>query len=101
MHKLHSLLVTTYLIAGLALMGTADWPALTGMVVDTTLQTAPEAAKTAAASMQLFLGVALFTLGGFVHAYAVSRNERNVPVRGVTTPKTLREKTVFWLEMKV
>jgi hypothetical protein len=58
---------------------------------------AANAYASAAASRQLMLGVLLFTLGGFLHAYKILRDER--PVR--ITVKKRKPMLLYWLEMKL
>lgn len=122
MQKIHTLLVTAYLIGGLALMISTPWTALRGdivnsggavldvqgMTTETTLhgsadasmqlaQEAVAAAKSAAASRQLMLGVLLFTLGGFLHAYHTVRSERPVHI----TVKPKKREMLYLLEMRI
>lgn len=117
MSKIHSALVTAYLLGGLTLMATTPWSSLTGMLSNSggaTLQiealhgsagdesmvltrAAVQSAERANASRQLMLGILMFTLGGFVHAYAVSRNERPVKI----TAKKRKQKLLYWLEMRI
>lgn len=122
MKKLHTFLVTAYMLGGLALMATTPFADLRGQVqtynggatlsvrashaeeslhgaADGTAlaEEANDAYKSAAASRQLMLGVLLFTLGGMVHAYEVVRSER--PVR--ITVKKRKPTMLFWLKMKV
>ncbi len=123
MKKIHSFLVAAYMLGGLALMATTPFADLRGQVQmfnggamlsvratngTETLHGAAEdpaalaeeanaAYKSAAASRQLMLGVLLFTLGGFMHAYQVLRDER--PVR--ITVKKRKPTLLYWLEMKV
>lgn len=121
MLKLHSFLVATYMIAGLALMATTPFVDLRGTLVNgggatlavqatgvnETLHGSAEAmalaeeavksAKSAMASRQLMLGILLFTLGGFVHAYERVRSERPVHI----TVKKREPRTLFWIEMNV
>lgn len=111
MHRLHSVLVSTYLLGGLALMATTSWPSLAGMLTapgatismdaaassDMLAAAAVQEAMQANAALQLMLGILLFTLGGFVHAYAVLRSERPVHI----TIKPRRSRILYWLEMKI
>jgi hypothetical protein len=123
MKKIHSFLVTAYMLGGLALMATTPFADLRGQVqtynggatlsvrathAEETLRGAAEdpamladetnaAYKSAAASRQLMLGVLLFTLGGMVHAYEVVRSERRVKI----TVKKRKPMTLFWLQMKI
>ena len=124
MKKIHSFLVTAYMLGGLALIAATPWSCLQGMLVNSggaslavqSAQTdgvevlrgsagdqaaldaeATKAMERAAASRQLMLGILLFTLGGFLHAYERLRSER--PVR--VTVKKRKPLTLFWLEMKV
>lgn len=116
MKNIHSLLVTAYLIGGLALMATTPWASLHGDILNSggatlaveTLhgaaeestilaRNAVERAESAAASKQLMLGILIFTLGGFLHAYETVRSER--PVR--VTVKKRKPLTLFWMEMRI
>ncbi len=123
MKKIHSFLVTAYMLGGLALMATTPFADLRGQVqtynggatlsvrathAEETLRGAAEdpatlaqetnaAYKSAAASRQLMLGILLFTLGGMVHAYEVVRSERPVHI----TVKKRKPTMLFWLKMKV
>lgn len=123
MKKIHSFLVTAYLLGGIALMASTPFADLRGQVQtynggatltvrgthaeemlrgaadeSTDLaQKASDAYASAAASRQLMLGVLLFTLGGFLHAYQVLREER--PVR--ITVKKRKPLLLYWLEMKL
>jgi hypothetical protein len=123
MKKIHSFLVTAYMLGGLALMATTPFADLRGQVqtynggstlsvrgthAEETLHGAPEdptvlaheaanAYASAAASRQLMLGVLLFTLGGMIHAYEVLRSERPVHI----TVKKRKPMMLFWLKMKV
>lgn len=123
-HKLHTTLVTAYLIAGLALMATTPWLDVRGQLLNSGGATLMEmshdqnndvlhgaakdgmdlseealmASRRANAGRQLVLGVLLFTLGGFMHAYGRVRNER--PVR-VTVKKKHSPRTLFWVQMNV
>ena len=121
MKKIHSLLVTAYLLGGLTLMATTPFADLRAQLLnsggstlltlahdrqetlrgaaDETMDLSDEAiaaAKSATAARQLMLGILLFTLGGFVHAYERLRSER--PVR--VTVKKRKPVTLFWLQMK-
>ncbi len=119
MHKIHSLLVSAYLIVGLTLTATTQWSALQGSIltqngstlleVQETLhgaaeqqivlaEAATQAAARASASKQLALGMLFIVLGGFVHAYAVTQYERRVPIHVVPKKKP---RTLFWIEMRV
>ena len=125
MKKLHSLLVTAYLLGGLTLMATTPFADLRAEILNsggsTLLHVAYEdddreavlhgaaddavaladealaAAKSATAARQLMLGILVFVLGGFVHAYERLRSER--PVR--ITVKKKKPVTLFWLQMKI
>lgn len=121
MKKIHTFLVTAYMLGGLALMASTPYADVRGQLLrnsggatvftaasheplhgaaDEGMALADEAAKayaSAKASRQLMLGVLLFTLGGFVHAYQVLREER--PVR--ITVKKKKPLTLFWLQMKI
>lgn len=112
--RVHTILVTAYLIGGIALMATAPWQHLTGMLshggstlmeqlhgsADVSATLAQEAlteAEKASASRQLLLGILLFTFGGFVHAYQRVRDERPVHI----TVKKRKPQLLYWLEMKL
>lgn len=112
--RLHTVLVTAYLLGGLALMATTPWQHLTGMLshggstlmeqmhgsADMSATLAGEAlaeAEQAAASRQLMLGILLFSFGGFVHAYQRLRDERPVKI----TVKKRKPALLYWLEMKL
>ncbi len=116
MHKLHSFLVTAYLVGGLTLMATTPWADLTaalshggatlavetlhGAAADESAMLADEAiarTKSAAASRQLMFGILLLTLGGFMHVYERTRSERPVHISIKKKKPTL----LYWLEMKV
>lgn len=123
MKKIHSFLVTAYMLGGLALMATTPFVDLRGQVqtynggatltvrathAEETLHGAAEdpttlaleaanAYASAAASRQLMLGVLLFTLGGFLHAYQTLREERAVRI----TVKKRKPMLLYWLEMKL
>lgn len=123
MKKIHALLVTAYLIGGLTLITTTPFSDLRGQLLvnsggatlysigaandeilhgaanDPTVlsQAVTDAYASARASRQLMLGVLLFTLGGFMHAYGELRSER--PVR--ITVKKRKPTMLFWLEMKL
>lgn len=117
MKKIHSILVTAYLIGGLALMATTPFADLRGQVqtynggatlsvkglhgsADESVRLADEAldtAKSAAASRHLMLGILLFTFGGMVHAYQTAREERPVHI----TVKKRKPILMYWLEMKL
>jgi hypothetical protein len=123
MKRIHSFLVASYLIGGLALIASTPFADLRGQVqtynggatlsvrasdagealhgaADDGARLADEAAEayaSAAASRQLMLGVLLFTLGGMIHAYETLRSER--PVR--VTVKKRKPRTLFWLEMEI
>ncbi len=124
MHRIHTLLVTAYLLGGLALMATTPFIHLRGQLlnsggstllelahdrsqdmlhgaaadVPTLSDEAAMAARRANAGKQLVLGVLLFTLGGFMHAYGRVRYER--PVK-VTVKKKASPRTLFWVQMNV
>ena len=119
MHRIHTLLVTAYLLGGIALMATTPFTYLQGQVLSSGGSTIVEAtkeplheaaisdihasddvavaARRANAGRQLVLGVLLFTLGGFVHAYGRVRYERPVHI----TVKKKKPRTLFWVQMKV
>lgn len=121
MKRLHTLLVTAYLVLGLTLIVTTSFGDLRGQLIthgggslvinsDTqeTLRGSADvvppstddvnsAYARAAAARQLMLGVLIFTLGGFIHLYQVLREER--PVR--ITVKKRRQQLLYWLEMRV
>lgn len=109
MKKLHSALVSAYMLGGLTIMATAEWSVLLGMASSpgSTLaglhpaaglaEIAVHEATQANASMQLMFGILLFTLGGFMHAFYLLRHER--PVHVTVKPKKAR--TLFWLEMRI
>jgi len=122
MKKIHSFLVTAYMLGGLALMASTPFADLRGQVqtynggatltvraletetlrgaADESValaQDTSDAYASAAASRQLMLGVLLFTLGGFLHAYQVLRDERPVHI----TVKKRKPMLLYWLEMKV
>ena len=121
MKKIHSFLVAAYMLGGIALMVAATGSRLSGDILNSggaTLavhatagealrgaadeptrlaQEAVDAYESAAASRQLMLGVLLFTLGGFLHAYQTLREER--PVR--ITARKKKPLTLFWIEMSV
>lgn len=120
MKRLHTLLVTAYLVLGLTLIVTTPFGNLRGQLVthgggavlmkmstDETLHSAADATvlqtdvtlayARAAAARQLMLGILIFTLGGFIHAYQVLREERPVHI----TVKKRRQQLLYWLEMKV
>lgn len=123
MKKIHTFLVTAYMVVGLTLMAATPFADLRGQLMvnsggatlysleadaDETLhgaaddpatldRAAADAYASAAASRQLMLGVLLFTLGGFLHLYQTLREER--PVR--VTVKKRKPTMLFWLEMKI
>ncbi len=121
MKKLHTFLVTAYLLGGLCVMASTPWMSLQGMLLNSggatlaveglhaeALRGSAEeaaalaedvvtAAQRASASRQLMFGILLFTLGGFMHAYEQVRSERPVKI----TVKKRKPMTLFWLEMKV
>lgn len=116
MKKIHSILVTAYLIGGLALIVSTPWAHLRGdilhgggstLMVETFHSAAEESSllahdalmrvESAAAARHLMLGILLFTLGGFLHAYETVRSQRSVRV----TIKKRKPPTLFWLEMKL
>ncbi len=121
MKKIHTFLVTAYLLGGLCIMASTPWMSLQGMLLNSGGATlavesmqaealhasADEAAmlaedvvtatNRASASRQLMFGILLFTLGGFLHAYEQVRSERPVKI----TVKKRKPMTLFWLEMKV
>ncbi len=120
MRRIHTLLVTTYLIAGIALMAHAVTTHVQGNILNSggatlavqtsdgsplhgaadkeaLMQGAIDAARRATAANQLMLGVLLFTLGGFLHAYQVVRDERPVHI----TVKKRKPELLYWLEMKI
>ena len=124
MRRIHTLLVTAYLVGGIALMATTPWIHVRGQLLNSggstlmglahdgghdTLHGAADdgmtpseeafaAARRANAGKQWALGVLLFTLGGFMHAYGRVRYER--PVK-VTAKKKASPRTLFWVQMNV
>ena len=113
MRRVHNILVATYMLAGIALMSQSTISHLEGTVLNsggatlTTLHGAAEnmalaheaarAMESALAARNLALGVLLFALGGFMHAYQVVRDERPVHI----TVKKKKPMLLYWLEMKI
>ena len=116
MHTVHKLLVTAYLVTGLTMTALTPWSHLAGSILssggatlqvetlhgaaadETTMLPDPfEAMQRARAAKQLMIGVLLFTLGGFVHAYAVLRSERPVHITVIKKKPRL----LYWLTIKM
>ncbi len=123
MHRVHTVLVTAYLLGGLVIMASTPWTDIRGQLLNSGGSTVMELAhdraqnvlhgaandavmlsdeavaqmRSAVAAKQLMFGILLFTLGGFIHAYERLRNERPVHI----TVKKKKPMLLYWLEMKL
>lgn len=123
MHRVHTVLVTAYLLGGLVIMASTPWMDLRGQLLssggstlidqtydrersmlhgaaDEAVALSDEAIaqmRSAVAAKQLMFGILLFTLGGFIHTYQRLRSERPVHI----TVKKKKPMLLYWLEMKL
>lgn len=127
LHRIHTLLVTAYLIAGLALIASTPFADLRGQLLNSGGSTLIELVhdqgqnrptdimhgaandatelsdealaqmRSAVAAKQLMFGILLFTLGGFIHAYERFRHERPVHI----TVKKRKPMLLYWYQMKL